>query len=401
MVGVVSADKFDRFLVPEGDPNTLRPLAWRRSAVRLNILLRSHRERTSTELSYLVDQLQATDPRARHRVLAAPETALYVDALLNNRSAGADIGVAVIARLAELSLTGRRQKFSWKGSLPLDYLPLGSRAVRMSGRNIHDPELSVDHQFISLSPRSGGPTIEVHLDRTEELSQGLSLRADRLEIIDGWMPFSDDFDDGNISVKLDSSARRSLETLLAEAVTIIALAFPRALDEMLETAQYLSPLRPKNTHTLKLPSFSSPALPGVIFVGIQQGDGTWIDALHLAESCVHEHLHNRLYLLDEAVPLTIRTAQPRSYFSPWKQTMRGVDGMLHAVYVFSHLAWFWQSVGNKVPQMQQYARSCVEEHLKDLETTAQILDMNELSEAGLRVLEASRRIVRTLTAAAA
>jgi hypothetical protein len=401
MVGVVSADNLDRFLVPEGDPKTLQSLAWRRSAVRLNVLLRSHSERPNNELSYVIDQLHAIEPIARHRVLAAPETALYVDALLNNVLPSADISVAVLSRLAELCPKGPHRKFSWTGELALDYLPLGSQAVRMSTSAMNDPELSLDGESMRLSPRSGGTIVKVSIEDAKQSSHNYSLRSDRLEIIDGWLAFSDDFEDGNVSVKLDSSGRRTLETLLAEALTVIGSAFPRALNEMRETAQYLNPIRPQDAHALKLPSFSSPALPGVIFVGIQQGDGTWIDALHLAESCIHEHLHNRLYLLDEAVPLTICTAQPRSYFSPWKQTMRGIDGMLHAVYVFSHLAWFWQNAGNKFPQLRQYAGRCVEEHLKDLETTLQILDTNELSEVGMGVLQASSRIVQTLTAAAA
>ncbi len=396
MVGVATADKLDHFLAPQGDPNTLQPLAWRRSAVRLNILLTSNRERPNDELSYLVEQLQAADPHVRHRVLAAPETGLYIDALLNNQTVTADISVAVLSRLAGLSRTSPPRNFSWKGSLSLDYLPLANRAVRISGIEIHDPALLLDGQFIRLSPKADGPTIELDVHATERPSQYLSLRSDRLEIVDGWEPFCDDFDDGNVSMKLDSSGRNLLEGLIAEAVAIIRTAFPRALDEMLETAQYLSPIRPKDTSTAKLPSFSSPALPGVIFVGIQQGDGTWIDARHLAESCVHEHLHNRLYLIDEAIPLTIRKSQPRSYYSPWKQTMRGIEGMLHAIYVFSHLAWFWRNVGKKLPELQQYADYCVKEQVEHVETAAGTLDVNELSEAGLRVLQASTTVARTL-----
>jgi uncharacterized protein len=149
-----------------------------------------------------------------------------------------------------------------------------------------------------------------------------------------------------------------------------------------------------------LPSFSSPALPGVIFVGVQQGDGTWIDGRHLAESCVHEHLHNRLYLLDEALPLTIRAAEPRSYYSPWKRTMRGIDGMLHAIYVFSHLAWFWRRVGDELPQLEQYAARCVEEQVEHLETAVEGIGTSELTEAGRSVLLASTDILHTLTAEA-
>jgi HEXXH motif-containing protein len=270
----------------------------------------------------------------------------------------------------------------------------------MNGKGIKDPELLLDGRFIRLSSTSGGLGIEVPVEIAEGSSQNWYLRADRLEIIDGWAPFCDDFDDGNMSVRLDASARSALENILEEAVTLIRTALPAALDEMQETAQYLSPIRPRQIGTSELPSFSSPAQPGVIFVGIQQGDGTWTDARHLAESCVHEHLHNRLYILDEAIPLTIRSPEPRSYFSPWKRTMRGIDGMLHAIYVFSHLAWFWRRIGDRLPELQQYADRCVEEQVEHIETAAETLDRDELTEAGRRVLLASTNIHHALTAEA-
>jgi len=392
MVGVANADKLDRFLAPEGDPSTLQPLAWRRSAMRFHILVKSYREQPNDELAYIIEHLQAAEPHVRHRILAAPETAVYVDALLNERRVTVDISVAVLSRVGALSSTGPQKEFSWEGRLSLDYLPLATHAVRISRLKIQDPKLLVGRNFIRLSPKSEGPAIEVDIPANGKSSQHLSVRADRLEVVDGWMPFCDDFDDGNVSIKLSASERHFLDGMIGEAVAIIQTAFARAFDEMLETAQYLSPIRPQDTAMCKLPSFSSPTLPGVIFIGIQQGDGTWIDSRQLAEACIHEHLHNRLYLLEEAMPLTTRTAQPRSYYSPWKQTTRGIDGMLHAIYVFSHLAWFWRTVGKKCPELQQYANGCVEEQVEHLETAAATLDTNELSDAGRRVLRASLQL---------
>jgi hypothetical protein len=390
----------DRFVAPQGDPETILRLAWRRSAVRLNILLRSHRERPSDELTYLLGGLERVDAEARHRALAAPETGLYIDTLLNGRTPSADIVIPVLARITLANSNPTCQKFSWPGKLPLDYLPLGTRAVRAHGEEFNDPELSLGGQYIALSSRSGGAAIQVPINAIAAASDNCPVRAERLEIIDGWAPFCDDFDDGNVSVNLMPSERSLLGGVLAEAVTLIGLAMPAALEEMSETAQYLSPIRPKDTSVSDLPSFSSPALPGVVFVGIQQGDGTWIDCRHLAESCVHEHLHNRLYLLDEALPLTIRAAEPQSYYSPWKRTMRGIDGMLHAIYVFSHLAWFWRRVGDELPELEQYAARCVEVQVEHLETAVEGIGTNELTEAGCRVLQASTEILHTLTAEA-
>jgi HEXXH motif-containing protein len=398
MVVASSGELFDRILSPEGDPDTLQRLAWHRSALRLNILLTYHREQPGNELSYLLSQLEILPPEVRHRVLAAPETALYVNALVNNRVPSAHIAVPLLSRLFLASPASASHEFSWSGELPLNYLPLGPHVLRMPGIKIKDPQLLFDDQCIKLSSTSGGTTITLPFEVNEEISENWSVRADNLEIVDGWEPFCDDFDDGNMSINLDRSARGTLEGILQEATTLIETALPSALEEMLETAQYLSPIRPKDTHTLELPSFSSPALPGVIFIGIQQGNGAWTDARHLAESCVHEHLHNRLYILDETMSLTIHTAEPQLYFSPWKRTMRGIDGMLHAIYVFSHLAWFWRRVGAKLPELQQYADRCVEEQVEHLESAAGTLDTDELTEAGRCVLQASTKILQTLTA---
>jgi HEXXH motif-containing protein len=387
----------NRFVAPQGDPETIRRLAWRRSAVRLNILQALHRERPSDELTYLLGGLERVNAEARHRALAAPETSLYIDALLNDRTPSADIAIPVLAQIATASSNPAYQKFSWSGKLLLDYLPLGARAVRAHGEELTDPELLLDGRCIALSSRSGGTAIQVPVDAIAATSENYSVRAERLEIIDGWVPFCDDFDDGNVSVNLGSSERGLLEGGLAEAVMLIGLAIPSALEEMSETAQYLSPIRPIDTTVSDLPSFSSPALPGVVFVGVQQGDGTWIDAPHLAESCVHEHLHNRLYLLNEALPLTIRTAEPQSYYSPWKRTMRDIDGMLHAIYVFSHLAWFWRRVGDELPELEQYAVRCVDEQVEHLETAVDDISTSELTEAGQYVLRASTEILHSLT----
>lgn len=77
--------------------------------------------------------------------------------------------------------------------------------------------------------------------------------------------------------------------------------------------------------------------------------------------------------------------------------MRGIDGMLHAIYVFSHLAWFWNRVGSRLPKLRQYAHGCVEEHVEHIEDAIGSIDMSELTAAGCRVLHASTRIVHTLT----
>ena len=165
------------------------------------------------------------------------------------------------------------------------------------------------------------------------------------EIVDGWPNLDDSFNDGNRSMIFNASERDKLYSALEFAWKLIGYTIPQALEEMTDTARYLSPLQPLK-HNAGIPSFSSSSIPGVIFIGTHDSTGQLLDSEHLAESCLHEHLHNRLYLLDAASPLICPSDSPGTYYSPWKKTKRPADGLLHALYVFSCLAWFWDRVSS-------------------------------------------------------
>lgn len=74
-----------------------------------------------------------------------------------------------------------------------------------------------------------------------------------------------------------------------------------------------------------------------------------IAAVHLshatAASCVHELHHNRLFCLEELEPLLsgdrLGTRDDAVCYSPWRQDLRPVRGLLHAVYVFVPEGRFW------------------------------------------------------------
>ena len=79
-------------------------------------------------------------------------------------------------------------------------------------------------------------------------------------------------------------------------------------------------------------SHSTPELPLSIFVSVPAADER--DAvLRLAESIVHEAMHLQLTLVESIVPLVQSTEV--SAFSPWKQSARPVQGLLHGLYVFA------------------------------------------------------------------
>jgi hypothetical protein len=78
-------------------------------------------------------------------------------------------------------------------------------------------------------------------------------------------------------------------------------------------------------------SYSDPVLPFSIFVGIDASTHAHYD-LRLAESILHECMHLQLSLIEETVPM-IAGSEER-FHSPWQQTMRPSQGVLHGLYVF-------------------------------------------------------------------
>lgn len=78
-------------------------------------------------------------------------------------------------------------------------------------------------------------------------------------------------------------------------------------------------------------SFSEPSLPFSAFVSVPRSAGP--DAAgRVAESLLHEAMHLQLSLIEAVVPLVC--ADAGTYYSPWRDEHRSVQGVLHALYVF-------------------------------------------------------------------
>ena len=64
----------------------------------------------------------------------------------------------------------------------------------------------------------------------------------------------------------------------------------------------------------------------------------------LADSLIHEHRHQRLYLFQACAPLV--TADIPFVRSPWREEPRPPTGLFHAVYVFCGLLEWWSYVSD-------------------------------------------------------
>ena len=83
--------------------------------------------------------------------------------------------------------------------------------------------------------------------------------------------------------------------------------------------------------------------------------GGLIDPYLLADSLIHEHRHQKLYLLQREVPLVEDDRQLVS--SPWREDMRPPSGLFHAVFVFVHLSEYWEHLADNGDTSELRARA--------------------------------------------
>lgn len=101
-------------------------------------------------------------------------------------------------------------------------------------------------------------------------------------------------------------------------------------------------------------SFSEPNVPFSIFVSVPRKN-TLANSLRVAESIVHEAMHLQLTLIEKIA--TLVTSNAKSYYSPWKDEMRSTQGILHALYVFRVIDYFFGELSNgllKFPKAASY-----------------------------------------------
>ncbi|MGA9582286.1 MAG: cyclophane-forming radical SAM/SPASM peptide maturase YhhB [Allosphingosinicella sp.] len=132
----------------------------------------------------------------------------------------------------------------------------------------------------------------------------------------------------------------SAAPVVAEALEIVRAWRPALHGEMSRICRAVQFVRDPSAHPEKIVSFSDNSVPGALFVSVMQGDRV-IDAYDLADSLIHEHRHQKLYLLERRFP----TTEPGELVvSPWREDLRPASGLLHAIFVFVELRRFWEHV---------------------------------------------------------
>ena len=147
----------------------------------------------------------------------------------------------------------------------------------------------------------------------------------------------------------------SESVFLADDVTAIqsALSLVALIPSLRETVSaYL-----RSLHILRAsgPDFdvshSDPEVPFSIFVSIPPSHPE--AKLRLAESIVHECMHLQLTMIEAVMPL-VRNQDVQAY-SPWRQTVRPLSGILHGLYVVSVIySWFRSLDANLGPVAKKF-----------------------------------------------
>lgn len=183
-------------------------------------------------------------------------------------------------------------------------------------------------------------------------------RAPRMHRDDPWLrlPF-----DGDIEFEGAEVAEAGRERCLT-ALAILDAWRPGLVDEIGRLSPEIQFIRDRTAHPEKAVSFSDNVIPGALYVGVRHRGGL-IEPAQLADSILHEHRHQRLYLVQRVDPLIARDWPTVS--SPWRDEPRPPSGLLHALYVFTGLLEFWAHLrrapdsGTRAQASAEIAGTCV------------------------------------------
>lgn len=130
-------------------------------------------------------------------------------------------------------------------------------------------------------------------------------------------------------------------------------------------------------------SFSDPPIPFSIFLSVSQGKDA---CLRIAEAIIHEAMHLQLSLVEQVVPLVLDDTMAR--FSPWKQKLRPLSGLIHALYVFRVIdTWLAQiSASNPIEPGIDRRRAQIAEEIAELDLTGAAAGFTQAGQALIREL---------------
>jgi uncharacterized protein len=230
---------------------------------------------------------------------------------------------------------------------------------------------------IDGEPINPEPNYVCHLDSW--IRGGLPA-APRIHRNDVWLrlPFGR-------SILFEASDQIEAPTQIAnEALDIIKRWDAAVYDEICRLSPEIQFIQDPTAHPDKAVSFSDNTVPGALYVSVRRS-GRWIGAYDLADSIIHEHRHQKLYLLQANAP--ILTVDAPLVHSPWREDLRPPSGLFHAVFVFIELLRYWQFVvESESRDIREYATFELRSVQERLGTAFPILSSTALTSVGRQLL---------------
>lgn len=250
-----------------------------------------------------------------------------------------------------------------------------------AGRTVNDIDgvpLSADATYLDYACQKLGnqpPCLEIGLD-------------------DAWLrlPF------GKAIVFEPQDVACEADKLVKDALEIIAAWRPALAAEIALACRAVQLVRDPAADPEKIVSFSDNSVPGALYVSVIQAE-RFIDSYDLADSLIHEHRHQKLYLLERFGPMVSSTTT--LVVSPWREDLRPPSGLLHAIFVFTELRRFWLHVRDDGParmlQRAVHQLGETDQHLAEAFETLKMCPLTDAGQALAKVLDAVRQ--RSLTMA--
>lgn len=195
---------------------------------------------------------------------------------------------------------------------------------------------------------------------------------------------------GNSVIFEPETIRTKGVELVHQAMEIIEKLDPALKSEIELLSPYFQFIRDPSAHPDKIVSFSDNAVPGALYLSIRKNEG-YIDPYDLADSIIHEHRHQKLYLLEQFVPIIVSDLPLLS--SPWRQELRPASGVYHGAFVFHQLKKYWDGVNkNEKGNLQKKAKIQSDFCRTSLSEAFEILKTASITEEGKKILNEFERL---------
>lgn len=255
--------------------------------------------------------------------------------------------------------------FSIKPSIKFYYEVAKSHLRGVKRKNLVGDDINIDWEEISsyLPSESTSHPCPLHINDNDYW-----LRV----AFEGLIEFRDD---------LDGKYR----DLITDAFSVIKEYDNELYEEILCISPSIQFIHDTTASPDKAVSFSDNIVPGCLYIACECS-GKLVSRNLAAESIIHEHLHQKLYMLQNFIDLF---DQNYPYVeSPWREELRPPSGLLHAIFVFVEIFSFWCYLfKNKkvLPQENISANIDIKRIFKQLNAGFDVLETTKLSSKGKKL----------------